>query len=83
MNKKYKPGFLAASLIVFLAAMYTPAVAAVVNAEWINGSGNYSDVTKWDVPAVPCNAGSTTFNVNLPAGSGTVSDDVLNVLSIL
>ena len=76
MNKKRTYSFLVSSLMLFLAAVQMPAVAAVVNAEWISGSGNYSDDTKWNIPAVPCNAGSTTFNVNIPTSIGTVSMDV-------
>jgi hypothetical protein len=76
MYKKSTSSFLATSLMLSIATASMPAIAAVVNAEWINGSGNYSDDTKWNIPAVPCNAGSTTFNVNIPANSGTIYDDV-------
>ena len=76
MYKKSTSSFLAASLMLSLTTAHMPAVAAVVNADWINGNGNYSDDTKWNIPAVPCNAGSTTFNVNIPASIGTVSMDV-------
>ena len=76
MYQKSTSSLFATSLILSLATASMPATAAVVNADWINGSGNYSDDTKWSVPAVPCNVGTTTFNVNIPASSGTISDDV-------
>ena len=45
MYKKSTSSFLATSLMLSLTTASMPAVAAVVNADWINGSGNYSDVT--------------------------------------
>ncbi|GMQ83886.1 MAG: hypothetical protein BMS9Abin06_0631 [Gammaproteobacteria bacterium] len=50
--------------------------AQALNADWIVGSGNYSNVGNWDIPAVPCNVVGTTFDVTVPSSSGTVSDDV-------
>ena len=75
MYKKSTSSFFATSLMLSLTTTYMPAATAV-NAEWINGSGNYSVDTNWNIPAVPCNAGSTTFDVNIPASIGTVSMDV-------
>jgi len=70
------------SLSLLLSIASTPVQAVVVNADWIhNGSGNYSETTKWSVPVSPCNAGSTTFKIAIPeagdnSSSGTVSADV-------
>jgi hypothetical protein len=47
-----------------------------VSATWINGSGDYSDYTKWDVPVVPCNLDTTQFQVTIPDYSGIVSVDL-------
>ena len=76
MYQKSTSSLFATSLVLSLATASMPATAAVVNADWINGSGNYSNDTKWNIPVAPCNAGTTTFNVNIPANSGTISDDV-------
>ena len=71
-----------AGLSLLLSIVSTPIQAAVVNAEWIhNGSGNYSETAKWNVPVIPCNAGSTSFNIAIPesgdvSSSGTVSVNV-------
>ena len=66
------------SLALSLAAILTPGAAQAVSATWINGSGNYSDITKWNpiLPVTPCNGGTTTFQVTIPAHSGTVSVDL-------
>ncbi len=50
--------------------------AQVLDVEWQCGSGNYSDVAKWSLPAVPCNDAGVTFNVTIPANCGTVTVDL-------
>jgi hypothetical protein len=63
-----------ASLVAFLSLAVTSEPAIAVNADWIfNGSGDYSDTSKWSVPVVPCNAGGTTFAVTIPEAGDTTS----------
>ena len=62
--------------VLFSLGAALPGLSFAVPATWIDGTGNYSDTTKWDVPVVPCDAGTTQFQVTIPDNSGTVSVDV-------
>src|SRR4051794_26704585 len=68
-------GPIAASL---LAAGGSPGLfAAQQNTNWLGGSGNWSDATKWSTSVVPNNNASDTFNVNIDNGNPTASNVTL------
>ena len=76
MNTKTTSRICCTSLVLSLTVALTPGAVQAVSATWINGNGIYSDNTKWDVPIVPCNVGSTQFQVTIPDNSGTISVDM-------
>jgi hypothetical protein len=73
-NTRYRTKAICLAALLPVGAI--PGLSVAVTATWINGTGNYSDTTKWDTPNAPCNAGATTFDVIIPADVGTISDDL-------
>ena len=71
------------SLALCLVSTLAPVAVKAVSVTWINGSGEYSDITKWfpTLPIVPCNGG--TFQVTIPANSGTISVDIACMVDTL
>ncbi|MCY2986897.1 MAG: hypothetical protein NTY19_03405, partial [Planctomycetota bacterium] len=56
---------------------------AATIAHWQGGSGNWSDLTHWDIGVVPNNVGSKTYSaiIDLPASDPTVTVDMAVTIS--
>ena len=59
-----------------LLTVFLPGMALAVTANWTGGSGDYSDISNWDVANVPCNDGPVSYDVIFPDGTRTVTMDV-------
>ncbi len=47
----------------------------LVEARWLGGSGDYRDSAKWDVGAIPCNAGGGTYLATIDVADSDVTID--------
>ncbi len=76
MNKhlirQLKRLFLRALPALILVASHGLLSAQPVTATWQGETGDYFDPANWDTADVPCNAGATTYDVVLPAGTYSV-----------
>jgi hypothetical protein len=78
-SKGIKRGIVVGVLLGLL-GLPVSALAAQQTANWLGGSGSWTDSTKWSGGVVPTNNGTTTFAVNIDNGNPAASAVVLSAI---